>query len=244
MLTFDSDIYQGITLHNDFPKSEAQFAIEIDTVISFAKQNAKRIIWITLQREQSTLINTLTSRGFIFHSCEEQAITLVLKIKPDVYVPFSPTHTIGLGGVVLNEHQSKILIIKEHLTHWYKLPGGHMELDESIEEGVIRETYEETGILTSLSSIIAVASKTPYQLNKSNIYLACHLTPKNDNINVQDTEEIEFAKWLPIEEFFQSDLVSQFSKKIVQGVLNRTGVVSVDLGQPILPNEKRELFVL
>ncbi|SES63303.1 NUDIX domain-containing protein [Thorsellia anophelis] len=248
MITFDSDVYQGITLNStDFPKEANEFNEAIKAVIATANQTHKRIIWVTLTHEQSILIPVLTQHGFIFHSCMEKELTLVLRLQKNVYVPFSPTHTVGLGGVVLRKktnQDAEVLIIKEHLGSFYKLPGGHMELDETIELGVIRETYEETGIQTEFQSIVAIASKYPYQLGKSNIFLACSLTPINHEINIQDTGEIEDARWINLSDFFTCEEVSPFAKVLVTSTLKQTGLIINTTAFITQDNndDKRELF--
>lgn len=247
MITFDSDIYQGITLHNTaFPTDVTEFRVEIEALLLMARQAQKRIIWVSLHHSQSNLIPILTQKEFVFHSCMEDELTLVLRLQEDVYVPFSPTHTIGLGGVVLknsSEFETEVLIIKEHLGNMYKLPGGHMELDETIEIGAIRETFEETGIETRFEAIVAVASKYPYQLGKSNIFLACALTPLNYEINIQDTDEIEDAKWIGLSEFYANAEISPFAKALVSSTMKQPGLVknTMTLMQD-QANDKRELF--
>jgi 8-oxo-dGTP diphosphatase len=48
-------------------------------------------------------------------------------------------------GIVLNEDQTKILLVRRKDTPVWVLPGGGIEPDESPEEAVIREVNEETG---------------------------------------------------------------------------------------------------
>lgn len=248
MITFDTDIYQGITLHSqNLPTTVALFESELEAVLNYAVGAQKRIVWITLSITNADFIPSLTAKGFVFHSCFEDEITLILRIKADVYVPFSPTHTIGLGGVVLRDNgqgQTEILLIKERLGEMLKLPGGHMELNETIEQGVLRETAEETGIYCQFGSVIAVASVFPYQLGKSNIYLACLLRPLNEEIKIEDIEEIEFATWMALDEFFSHTNVSLFAKNVVKSALANKGLTLLDLDKmtPHSDNRRRELF--
>ncbi len=54
---------------------------------------------------------------------------------------------VGVGGVVI--HEGRALLIKRGsapLEGQWSIPGGNLELGESIEEGVRRELTEETGI--------------------------------------------------------------------------------------------------
>lgn len=257
MLTFDRDIYQGITIHNkSIPNTSEGFTLELSSLITDEKNRGTRIIWLTLLHQQARLIACATEQGFVFHSCHENEIILILRLLEDVYVPFSPTHTIGLGGIVIKhfpESQEQpvdladleLLVIKERLGSQFKFPGGHMELNETIVEGVIREVYEETGIKTAFHSIISVASRYPYQLGKSNIYLACLLTPLTDEIEIYDVEEIEEAKWVNCAEFMAEPTSSNFAKSLIESALASRGLMPFPTDfLNITADAKYELFNL
>ena len=56
----------------------------------------------------------------------------------------------GLSGFVLKMPEKRILLIKREKMPYKGLfcfPGGHHEFGESIDEGIVRETYEETGFV-------------------------------------------------------------------------------------------------
>jgi nucleoside triphosphatase len=51
-----------------------------------------------------------------------------------------------VGALILNP-DGELLLVRSHKWHVrYTLPGGHVELGESLEEAVIREAKEETGL--------------------------------------------------------------------------------------------------
>ena len=51
-----------------------------------------------------------------------------------------------VGAFIFNP-DGELLLLKSHRwPGWYVVPGGHVELGERIEEAVIRETKEETGL--------------------------------------------------------------------------------------------------
>ncbi|GIH10321.1 NUDIX hydrolase [Rhizocola hellebori] len=54
-------------------------------------------------------------------------------------------HSVSVAAVVLDADQ-RVLVIQRRDTGAWQLPGGVLELDESIERGVIREVHEETGL--------------------------------------------------------------------------------------------------
>jgi 8-oxo-dGTP diphosphatase len=64
---------------------------------------------------------------------------------------------VGVGGVVI--HEGRALLIKrgsEPLKDQWSIPGGTLELGESIQEGVRRELLEETGIEVRVGELIEV----------------------------------------------------------------------------------------
>jgi 8-oxo-dGTP diphosphatase len=69
-----------------------------------------------------------------------------------------PEHPmVGIGAVVIRD--GKALLIRrgsEPLKGEWSIPGGMLELGETIAEGVIRELYEETGLRVRLLGLIEV----------------------------------------------------------------------------------------
>jgi 8-oxo-dGTP pyrophosphatase MutT (NUDIX family) len=66
---------------------------------------------------------------------------------------------IGVHGVVTNGH--KLLVLRRSETMAYKpghwdLPGGHLALDESFEECLMREVEEETGLKVEIGPLLAL----------------------------------------------------------------------------------------
>src|SRR5712692_1297094 len=64
---------------------------------------------------------------------------------------------VGIGGVIID--RGRTLLIRrgsEPLRGEWSIPGGTLELGESLEEGVARELLEETGITVRVIEIIEV----------------------------------------------------------------------------------------
>ncbi len=64
---------------------------------------------------------------------------------------------VGIGGVIID--QGRTLLIRrgsEPLRGEWSIPGGTLELGETLEEGVVRELLEETGIKVRVIEIIEV----------------------------------------------------------------------------------------
>lgn len=64
---------------------------------------------------------------------------------------------LAVGAVVL--HNDEILLVKRRYppsAGWWSVPGGHVEAGETLEEAVVRELHEETGIRGAEPKLIAL----------------------------------------------------------------------------------------
>lgn len=70
---------------------------------------------------------------------------------PAPNVPLSP----GVSAVIFDAGR-RVLFIKRTRGDYWSLPGGRMDLGESAQDCCIRETLEETGLLTRIVRLISV----------------------------------------------------------------------------------------
>lgn len=66
---------------------------------------------------------------------------------------------VGIGIIIIND-KDQVLIGKRKGSHapYYSIPGGHLELGESFEQGAIREIQEETGMTITAPEVICVTN--------------------------------------------------------------------------------------
>jgi 8-oxo-dGTP diphosphatase len=57
----------------------------------------------------------------------------------------TPKHSVSVAGAVVDDQGRLLAIRRRDNDHW-EPPGGVLELDETIEAGVVREVLEETGL--------------------------------------------------------------------------------------------------
>jgi 8-oxo-dGTP diphosphatase len=57
----------------------------------------------------------------------------------------SPRHSVSVAAAVVNEAGQLLAVRRRDNGHW-EPPGGILELDETIQAGLIREVHEETGV--------------------------------------------------------------------------------------------------
>ncbi len=68
---------------------------------------------------------------------------------------------IGVFGVIL--HDDKVLLGLRRDIAWWNLPGGGMELGETVDEALCREVLEETGLEVQVGRLVGVYSKPQKQ---------------------------------------------------------------------------------
>lgn len=121
-------------------------------------------------------------------------------------LPNYADHFVGVGGVVINEHR-QILMIQENRAKGntiqekkWKLPGGLVDPGETIKVAAEREVLEETGVKSNFVGILAMREQMDYKWGAADMYFGCVLRAFDENIQVQDTQEVFNADWIPLDE--------------------------------------------
>jgi 8-oxo-dGTP diphosphatase len=66
-----------------------------------------------------------------------------------------PRHSVSVAGIVINASGQVLVIRRRDNGHWQP-PGGVLELDETFEQGVVREVAEETGAHVAIERLSGV----------------------------------------------------------------------------------------
>lgn len=216
MLHIIPDRYNGLIVQPEsLPNSIDEFIRELDECLQSVQYAS--LVWISIASKVAEFIPILVQRGFEFHSCHEQALLLVKKISPNAYVPTTKNFIVGVGAVVL--HIDSVLVVKHIESNNYALPGGHIELRESIQEALIREVYEETGVTVEFESILNIGHFRQGQFGESNVYIVCTARAKDTTISVGDSNEIAEALWMNIDDFLQSEYANVYNKAVVRAAI-------------------------
>jgi ADP-ribose pyrophosphatase YjhB (NUDIX family) len=245
MLTTEEDLYNGFIINPQSTQiSSQEFKISLKLLIADAQEKQKNLLWLDLTTTQAQHIAIALELGFEFHNCEKRRTTLTYQVKKNAYIPVPPSHTMGVGAVVIN-NKNEILLVRDKIhmsSSIYKIPGGMLEEGNSLQEGVQREVWEETGIKTKFIKMVSVLNAHPFMFNKSNMYLVFKLEPLNLEINIIDTEEIEKAFWMPLDEFFAEKEMSAFQKELVIASLNNEGISLIDNKLPLGHRKHIEVY--
>lgn len=241
-MDFKRDRFNGIIIDAvSLPDDLQALAGAVEVLVALIEHEGLALAWITLPISNAQSIPVFTAAGFSFHSCLAEQLTLVRRPSEQAFVPFVPTHTIGAGAIVIND-AGELLVIRERGTTGFKLPGGHVDPAERIQDSIEREVLEETGIESKCESIVAFTTKHPYQFGKSNIHFICRMTALTQRINVLDTDEIEEAKWVALQTYLADPGNSLSNRQLVSDVAFSQGLVSTEYPANTGPHAKQEIF--
>ena len=197
------------------------FLSRLEATIATAQQLAKTAIWIDVPISKARLMEHAHKCGFEFHHAEGDVATLSkwLLDKEESRIPTYATHQVGVGAVCINQETNEILCVREKRNNYrpWKMPGGLAELGEHLDEAVVREVYEETGIQTRFLSVLGVRHTHGLQFGRSDLYFVCRLEPLPDAHGkiaqpVPQEGEIEAAAWVSLDEY--KDMVNNPDSKI------------------------------
>ena len=135
-----------------------------------------------------------------------------------------------VGGVI--EKNGKILLVQEKQEKCYgkwNLPAGHLDSNESIMQGAIREIKEETGCDVELTGIANLANR----IMEDDIFVCIVFTTKllKENIKI-NPEEILDVKWWSIDDVLNNmdkDLRDlNFIKQPIRNIEeNKIGIIDI-----------------
>jgi ADP-ribose pyrophosphatase YjhB (NUDIX family) len=109
--------------------------------------------------------------------------------------------SIGTGAVVFRD--DRVLLIERRMPgrSFWQIPGGYVEIDEPIGEGVEREVLEETGVVARAVDVVGFRHAPGLQLERpvANIYVVFRLVAESGE-PVPDGEESFDARFFAREE--------------------------------------------
>lgn len=73
----------------------------------------------------------------------------------------TPRHSVSVAAAIFDESGENVLLIKRRDNGNWEPPGGVLELDETIEDGLRREVREETGAEIQIGSLTGVYKNMP-----------------------------------------------------------------------------------
>ncbi|MBA3947436.1 MAG: NUDIX domain-containing protein [Herpetosiphonaceae bacterium] len=144
-----------------------------------------------------------------------------------------PTHRIGAFAVIMDE-QGRALISRRTDNGYYNLPGGGVEPDESVTEGLTREIREETGLESRVGRLIGVYSKP----QKHEIVLVFQAFITGGTL--QTSDEADEHRWVGRDELDSVQLLPKHRERLLDAFRNEAGAVIKDQRAPSVTALKGE----
>jgi 8-oxo-dGTP diphosphatase len=100
---------------------------------------------------------------------------------------------VSVAAAVLDE-RGRVLAVRRRDNHHWEPPGGVLELDETIQDGLVREVLEETGLLIEPEALTGVYKN----MRRGIIALVFRCRPIEGK--PQTTVEVSESRWMTTEE--------------------------------------------
>ncbi|WP_282206489.1 NUDIX hydrolase [Kitasatospora fiedleri] len=96
----------------------------------------------------------------------------------------TPLHSVSVAGAVVRE-DGRVLAIRRADNGTWEPPGGVLELTETVEDGVRREIYEETGLKVGVERLTGVYKNVTRGVVA--LVFRCHLEGGNEQLSDEST---------------------------------------------------------
>jgi 8-oxo-dGTP diphosphatase len=123
---------------------------------------------------------------------------------------------IGVSAVIFDE--GRILLALRRDIDWWNLPGGGMELGETVDEALRREVYEETRLEVAIERLVGVYSKP--QKQEVVLTFRCHIVGGVPT----ETEETRTCRYFAPNNL-PSNLLPKHRQRIEDALLNQESAV-------------------
>ena len=123
---------------------------------------------------------------------------------------------IGISALIFDE--GRILIALRRDIDWWNLPGGGMEIGETVDEAVRREVYEETRLEVAIERLVGVYSKP--QKQEVVLTFRCHVIGGVPS----ETEETRVCRYFTPDNL-PSNLLPKHRQRIEDALLDQQSAI-------------------
>lgn len=143
--------------------------------------------------------------------------------------------TVGLCCLILNE-KNQLLLEKRTDNGLYCIPGGSLDFDETVIEGVKREVREETGILLKEVSLFMIQSGSKMQLSYPNgdvtdymdLCFIARVDSKDIDLNKEHDDESSLIAFYDLDKLPKEEELLRGTKAMLDKLLKEDYSITVD----------------
>ena len=135
---------------------------------------------------------------------------------PDQY---NSGYNLGVGGAVVDNN--RLLLVRRASRRGrgnWQIPGGFVELDETIERAVVREVIEETGVVSEVTGVLGIRNRYSVE-NGNSIYVIFLMLPISGEPK-PDQREVDQASFFNLEEILQLPQIPDINKEVATRALS------------------------
>ena len=132
---------------------------------------------------------------------------------------YNTGYNVGVGGAVV--HEDRLLLVRRASRRGrgnWQVPGGFIEPDETIEQAVIREVMEESGVKTEVRGVLGIRNRYDPDVDNS-LYVVLLLNPL-DTRPQPDNHEVGRAGFFSLEEIRGLEQVPAINLEIAERALS------------------------
>lgn len=122
----------------------------------------------------------------------------------------SPRHSVSVAAAILDDQGRILAIQRADNAHW-EPPGGVLELEESIEDGLRREVEEETGLLVDPERLTGVYKN----MNRGIVALVFRCQVRDGD--PRTSREATAVRWMTAEEI-RSDMDEAYAVRMLDAL--------------------------
>lgn len=139
----------------------------------------------------------------------------------------TPQHSVSVAGVILDATASHVVLIQRRDNGRWEPPGGVLELEEAIEDGLRREIKEETGADITVDTLTGVYKN----MSRGIIALVFRCSALTEPL--PSTPEAAAVAWVPVTDVGKL-MDSAYSVRVMDAITSTTASVRAHDGTKLV----------
>lgn len=198
---------------NGIMPSKKTLKLDLEETLKDCIEKKAKGVFLQIKNDQSKIIPIAAQLGFCFHRVNQDDDSLEMLIRfTDHPIPSQFTHTVGGSALVLSPDLKRIFLVQENTAiypdYWHP-PGGKLEKQEFILEGIAREVFEETKIKGDVFGPILFTESYPSVWKGSNLYFLGLMVANSEEFQI-DPVELADGRWFTLEDYVAKTYESEF----------------------------------